>query len=291
MLDRDLGRRGVAERTRHEYGADADQFAHWATAGGWEPDTVDARTMRRYAASLSMEGLAAVTVARKLASLRSLYRVLREEDVVAQNPAELVASPKRPRKLPQVIRADDVATLLDRIPVSRPLDRRDRALFELAYACGLRAEELVNLDVSSIDFGGEELRVEGKGSKTRIVPIGEAAISALAGYLEHGRPAMLSDAPEPALFVSKAGRRLCTSDVRRRLKVWARRASSAAPAVAGAHPHSLRHSFATHLLEGGADLRAIQEMLGHSSISTTQIYTRVDSARLKTAYSASHPRA
>jgi integrase/recombinase XerC/integrase/recombinase XerD len=138
-----------------------------------------------------------------------------------------------------------------------------------------------------VDFDGEEVRVEGKGSKTRIVPTGEPALAAVARYLERGRPALAAGDGQPALFLSKSGRRLSTSDVRRRLRVWSRQAAL----QGGVSPHALRHSFATHLLEGGADLRAIQELLGHASISTTQIYTRVESARLKSAYARSHPRA
>jgi integrase/recombinase XerC/integrase/recombinase XerD len=159
-------------------------------------------------------------------------------------------------------------------------------MIELAYSSGLRAEEIVTLAVGGLDFDGEQVRIEGKGGKTRFVPVGETALAALTAYLERARPA-LAETGEPALFVSKSGRALSTSDVRRRLRVWARRS-----AVAGrVHPHALRHSFATHLLDGGADLRSIQELLGHASISTTQVYTRVESARLKSAYSNSHPRA
>jgi integrase/recombinase XerC/integrase/recombinase XerD len=160
-------------------------------------------------------------------------------------------------------------------------------VFELAYACGLRAEEIVDLDLDSVDFDAEQVRVEGKGSKTRFVPAGEPALRAVARYLERARPALAGATEEPALFLSKSGRRLSTSDVRRRLRVWARHAA----AQGAVHPHALRHSYATHLLEGGADLRAIQELLGHSSISTTQVYTRVESARLRAAYERSHPRA
>jgi integrase/recombinase XerC/integrase/recombinase XerD len=247
--------------------------------------------MRRYAAVLSENGAVASTVGRKLAALRGMYRAMREHGLIAQNPADLVAAPKRKQKLPKVLRPEDVATLLDRIPISTPLDRRDRAVFELAYACGLRAEEIVNLDIGSLDFDAEELRIEGKGSKTRFVPVGEQALMSVSDYLERARPALTADPGEPALFISKSGRRLSTSDVRRRLRVWAGRAADHAPALAGTHPHALRHSFATHLLDGGADLRAIQEMLGHASISTTQIYTRVESARLKSAYAQAHPRA
>jgi integrase/recombinase XerC/integrase/recombinase XerD len=287
LFDEDLRRRGSAEKTRRAYGIDTGQFAAWARAGGLEPEHVDVRSLRRYAALLGESGAQPRTVARKLAALRALLRVLREHGWLAHNPAELVSTPKRPQKLPGVLRPDEVAALLDRIPARTPLELRDRALFELAYASGLRAEELVTLDTGSVDHDGEEVRVEGKGSKTRFVPVGESALRALAAYAERGRPALDAATGEPALFLSKSGRRLGTSDVRRRLRAWARRAGLAG----GVHPHVLRHSFATHLLEGGADLRAIQELLGHSSISTTQIYTRVESARLRAAYQRSHPRA
>jgi integrase/recombinase XerC/integrase/recombinase XerD len=177
--------------------------------------------------------------------------------------------------------------MLERIPASTPLELRDRALFELAYACGLRAEEIVSLDLDSADFDSEELRVEGKGSKTRVVPFGEPARLALCAYLERGRSALAGPDSGTALFLSKSGRRLQAADVRRRLRIWARAAS-----IPGrVHPHQLRHSFATHMLDGGADLRAIQELLGHEQLSSTQIYTRVESARLRRAYEQSHPRA
>jgi site-specific recombinase XerD len=287
LFDADLRRRGMAEKTRRAYGVDLGQFALWCTTQDLDPTAVGPKDLRRYAAVLSGRDAVAATVARKLASLRAFYRTLREHGQVSQNPADLIASPKRPRTLPNVLRPDELAALLDRIPASTPLELRDRALFEVAYACGLRAEELVNLDATSVDFDAEQLRVEGKGSKTRIVPAGEPALRALGRYFERARPALAAGDGEPALFLSKSGRRLSTSDVRRRLRVWARHASM----QGGISPHALRHSFATHLLEGGADLRAIQELLGHASISTTQIYTRVESARLKSAYARSHPRA
>jgi site-specific recombinase XerD len=287
LLDADLRRRGAAAKTRRAYAIDVAQFAVWCGAQDLDPAEVTPRTLRRYAATLSDRRAVAATVARKLAALRALFRALREHGVVAQNPADLIPSPKRPRNLPRVLRPDEMATLLDRIPASTPLELRDRALFEIAYGSGLRAEELVTLDVESVDFDAEELRVEGKGSKTRIVPAGEPALKAVARYLERARPALGTGDGERALFLSKSGRRLSTSDVRRRLRAWTRRAE----VQGGVSPHTLRHSFATHLLEGGADLRAIQELLGHASISTTQIYTRVESARLKSAYAKSHPRA
>lgn len=286
-FDADLRRRGAAERTRRAYGTDAAELAAWATANGLGPNQVDYPVLRRWAARLSQKGAAPRTMARKLASLRSLFRTLLEHGEIQANPADLLPAPRIPHDLPTVLKPHDVAAILDRIPAATPLEQRDRALFEIAYACGLRAEELVDLDVGSVDFDAEQLRVEGKGSKTRFVPAGEPALKAVATYLERARPALQAAEESPALFLSKSGRRLSTSDVRRRLRVWARHAAT----QTGVHPHALRHSFATHLLEGGADLRAIQELLGHASISTTQVYTRVESARLRAAYAKSHPRA
>src|SRR3954452_11053366 len=221
LLDADLRRRNAAPRTRMAYRTDLVALAAWATAQGIEPTDIDHRTLRRHAATLSEAGNGATTVARKLAAARALFRALREHGLVAQNPAELVAAPKRARHLPSVLPSDDVAALLDRIPASTPLELRDRAMFELAYASGLRAEELVNLNVGSVDFDAEEVRVEGKGSKTRLVPAGEHALRALERYLQRARP-VLAVGPEPALFLSKSGRRLGTSDVRRRLRTWSR---------------------------------------------------------------------
>jgi site-specific recombinase XerD len=286
-FDADLRRRAAAERTRKAYGTDAAELAAWATAHGLAPAEVGYPVLRRWAAHLSQKGAAPSTLARKLASVRALFRTLVEHGVLDANPADLLPAPKQPRNLPRTLKPAEVARLLERIPAATPLEQRDRALFELAYACGLRAEEIVDLDLGSIEFDAEQIRIEGKGGKTRFVPVGEPALRAVAAYLERGRPALEAGDGDPALFLSKSGRRLCTSDVRRRLRAWARHAS----AQAGVHPHALRHSFATHLLEGGADLRAIQALLGHASISTTQVYTRVESARLRAAYARSHPRA
>jgi integrase/recombinase XerC/integrase/recombinase XerD len=286
-FDRELRRRGAAEHTRRAYGADAGELAAWAAAAGLGPADIGYPALRRWAARVSGGGIAPRTLARKMASARAFFRVLVEHGELRANPADLLASPKLPQRLPRTLKAADVAGLLDRIPATTPLELRDRAMFEIAYGCGLRAEELVNLDRGSVEFDAEQLRVLGKGSKTRFVPAGEPALRAVARYLERGRPALAGATGEEALFLSKSGRRLSTSDVRRRLRVWARHAA----AQGAVHPHALRHSFATHLLEGGADLRAIQDLLGHSSISTTQVYTRVESARLRAAYERSHPRA
>ena len=289
-FDDDLRRRAVAEKTRRAYAIDAGQFAAWAGERGLEPASIDVRALRRYAAGLSEHGCAPSTVARKLAALRGLFGVLVRDGTRTENPAELLSSPKRAQRLPHVLKPGEVAALLDTIPATSSLELRDRALFELAYGSGLRAEELVSLDVVALVFDAESVRVEGKGGKTRIVPAGEHAMRSLARYLERARPA-LQVPGETALFVSKSGRRLSTSDVRRRLRTWARHSVARVPSLADAHPHALRHSFATHLLEGGADLRSIQELLGHASISTTQVYTRVESARLRSAYARAHPRA
>jgi integrase/recombinase XerC/integrase/recombinase XerD len=282
-FDRDARGRGVAERTRHAYGTDLGRFAEWAKRMGLGPEAVRHRDVRRYAAGLSQGGAAPATVARKLAAIRGLFDHLVRSERIGQNPADLVSSPKRDQKLPQVMTGEQVRTLLERIP----LELRDRAMLELAYSCGLRCEEIVLLDLGAFDFETEQLRVLGKGSKERLLPVGEPAQRALSAYLERGRGALANDGSERALCLSKSGRRLSNSDVTRRLALWVREAALAG----GVSPHSLRHSFATHLLEGGADLRTIQELLGHASISTTQVYTRVDAARLRDAYLATHPRA
>jgi tyrosine recombinase XerC len=284
---RTLRTRGASPNTLRAYAADLRELARWAGARGCEPGTLAYRDLRAYAAALSEQGLKRSTVSRKLAAVRSFHDHLVRYGSAAQNPAQLLPTPKREARLPRVLGPDEVEALLDGIPARTPLEVRDRALFELAYSSGLRAEEIVNLELGDIDFDAEAVRVTGKGSRTRIVPIGEPAGRALGRYLERARPGLAVRSDEPALFLSRRGRRLSTSDVRRRLSRWVR-----AAAVAGrVSPHTLRHSFATHLLEGGADLRSIQELLGHSSVSTTQIYTRVEPAHLRREYARSHPRA
>jgi len=283
----------MAENTRRAYGRDVEGLARWAQAHELDPVALGPRDLRRYAAVLSERGASRSTVARKLAAIRSFYRRALEREAVPANPADLVASPKRDAYLPRVLKPAEAAALVESIPAGDPLALRDRAMLELAYAGGLRAEELTNLDVADLDPDGEELRVTGKGGRTRVIPAGEPAWRALERYLDRGRSALAAPAerPEPALFLSKSGRRLSTSDVRRRLARWARRAGLPPDFPTGLSPHALRHSFATHLLEGGADLRVIQELLGHATISTTQIYTRVEPGRLRRQYARAHPRA
>jgi integrase/recombinase XerC/integrase/recombinase XerD len=285
-FDEGLRRQALAEKTRRAYGVDLGQLAQWAGTQGLEPEQLDFRALRRFAGVLSERGMSRSTVARKLASIRSFYAQMVRAGRMEASPADLVSSPKRDSHLPTVLKPAELTTLLDSMPGSTPLELRDRAMFELAYSAGLRAEELVDLDLVSLDPDAEELRVEGKGGRTRVVPAGEPAWRALRAWLERGRP-QLERERDPALFLSKTGRRLSTSDVRRRLAGAVRGAAM----QGGVSPHTLRHSFATHLLEGGADLRSIQELLGHASISTTQTYTRVESLRLKRAYAKAHPRA
>jgi site-specific recombinase XerD len=287
LFDRDLIARSAAEATRKAYSNDVGQLAVWADSMDLEPGSMGHRDVRRFAAVLSERGISKAGVARKLAAIRAFYSALLRADEVSANPADLVATPKQDRKLPRVLSREEMQTLLDRIPIRTPLEMRDRAMLELAYSCGLRAEEVVNLNTDSPDFDGERLRIEGKGGKTRIVPMGEPAQAALTGYLERGRHALVGASEEQALLVSKSGRRLHPSDVRRRLERWVREAAIAG----GVSPHALRHSFATHLLEGGADLRSIQELLGHASLSTTQVYTQVEPSWLQSQYARSHPRA
>jgi integrase/recombinase XerC/integrase/recombinase XerD len=292
LLEEDLTRRHRAPRTRRAYRSDLAALGRWAAAQGITPRTLGPREVRCYVAHLTQGGASPATSARKLAAARALFTSLREHGVLAQNPADLVSTPRRARRLPRVLSARDASRLLSAIAAGAPLELRDRAMFELAYSCGLRAEELVTLGRGDLDFDAEQLRVEGKGSKTRLVPVGEPAQIAVRDYLERARARLSAraprSAPEPAaMFLSNNGRPLSTSDVRRRLRRWALRAGI----EEGFSPHALRHSFATHLLDGGADLRSIQEMLGHASVSSTQIYTRVESARLKSAYARSHPRA
>jgi integrase/recombinase XerC/integrase/recombinase XerD len=329
LLQEDLRRRDAAERTRKAYGADLEQFASWAVASRLAPADVGARDVRRYVARLSESGAAPASTARKLAAVRGLFASQREHGRIAASPADLVATPRQPSRLPRVLKVAEVQELLESIGSQNagpeppnPLELRDRALFELAYACGLRVQELVSLRSTDVDHDGEQLRVEGKGRKTRYVPVGELALGAVRDYLERGRPvlavartragketgaAVASTARARTdgelggpLFLSKSGRRLSASDIRRRLCTWTARTGVGGTSAAGAagslgaggvSPHMLRHSFATHLLDGGADLRSIQELLGHASVSTTQVYTRVESARLKSAYARSHPRA
>jgi site-specific recombinase XerD len=300
-LSGDLRRSGASPATLIAYERDCAQLAEWATRRDLQPGALQPRILRRYLAELAEARLRPATRARKLSALRSLFESMRKRGQIAANPAELLANPKLGRSLPKLLAAEDMRRLLESIPARTALECRDRALLELAYSCGLRAAELRTLTIAAVDLDREQLRVEGKGAATRVVPIGEHASFWLREYLARARPelagrssfersaagARAGSAPEGLLFLTRSGRALASSDIRRRLALWLRRSGLAG----AASPHALRHSFATHLLDGGADLRTIQTLLGHRSISTTQVYTHVSAAGLQRAYSRSHPRA
>jgi site-specific recombinase XerD len=243
------------------------------------PQGRGAQTSKRYARS---------TIARKLSVVRSFLGFCEDNGLLDASPAAGVGSPRVPRRLPQVLTQVQVADLLEVMSADKPLEMRDRALFELIYSSGLRCQEVLDLRLRDIDLGSREIRVKGKGRKVRVIPVGEVALVALERYLREGRSRLVKDAAqEDHIFLSRNGRPLSSSDVQRRLARYLARAG----APRGTSPHTLRHSFATHLLEGGADLRVIQEMLGHSSLRTTQVYTHVSAAHLRRAYRKAHPRA
>lgn len=283
----ELETRQSSPHTRRAYRSDLRELAAWAAGRDLDPPDVSYRLLRGFAAGLAARELDRATISRKLAAARGFFDHLRRQGTIASNPAELLPNPRGASRLPRVLSPAEMRGLLDRIPARTPLESRDKTMLEIAYSCGLRCSELVGLELGAADFDAETLRVRGKGKKERIVPLGEPAQKALTAYLEKARPALAGDDREQALLLSKSGRRLSSSDVTRRLNRWVKEA-----AVAGrVSPHALRHSFATHMLEGGADLRSIQELLGHASVSTTQIYTRVEPSRLRRAYGGAHPRA
>jgi integrase/recombinase XerD len=227
------------------------------------------------------------TIHRKSACLRSFYRHLRREGLRESDPTASLSAPRRSRKLPQVLTRDEVEELLSQPSGTDPSALRDRALLEVMYASGLRASEAIGLELSDVDLEERVLRARGKGSKERIVPIGQAALRALAAYLERGRPKLVKTSVEPHLFVNFRGGQL----TRQGLYKIVRRHAVTAGLADRMSPHTLRHTFATHLLAGGCDLRSVQEMLGHADVSTTQLYTHLSSERLKDVYFKAHPRA
>jgi integrase/recombinase XerC len=241
--------------------------------------------LRRYLAGLRQARYSRSTIARKIASLRSFYKFLAREGEVAANPVKVIRTPRQEKRLPKFLQPADVERLLAAPEGDDLLARRDRAILETLYSTGMRVSELVGLDLEDIDPLAEVVRVRGKGRRERLAPLGSYAVQALNAYLEARADADVKD--EQAVFVNRHGRRLNARSVRRKLAKYL--------AIAGldpsVSPHTLRHSFATHMLERGADLRAVQELLGHRSLSTTQIYTHVTASRLKEIYESAHPRA
>ena len=279
--------RAASAHTLRSYEDDLGLFARYLEenkAEGTDPLRVDSLRLRRYAAWLSGRGYAATTIARRLACLRSFYRYLRRQGQVSADPASGLRNPKQPRRLPRLLKVDDVIRLLEAIAVDTVFGVRDRALLETLYGGGLRVSELVGLNVEDIDFESELVRVRGKGRRERLSPVGPMAMEWMRRYLPLRQP---HRSPEPALFLNRYGARLSARSVGRFLEDHLARAGLNSSA---ASPHTLRHSFATHLLDRGADLRSVQELLGHRNLTTTQIYTHVTRDRLLHIYQEAHPR-
>jgi site-specific recombinase XerD len=285
--------RGRREHTVDAYGRDAVDLARRVTAWGLQrPGEVTRDDLRRYLAELADEGYARSTVARRTSTLRTWFALLERRGMVTEDPAALLATPKQGRHLPRVLRADQVSSLIEAADGADAAGLRDRALLELLYASGARVAEACGLTLDALDLAQAQVRLDGKGGKDRIVPIGRAAVAALTTYLKDARPVLLAGAtssPPSAVAVVLRGDRggpLGTRDARTIVERVALRAG-----VGHVTPHTLRHSFATHLLEGGADVRVVQELLGHASLATTQRYTHLSRGRLREIHAMAHPRA
>jgi site-specific recombinase XerD len=270
-IDRFLEHGGLSEATRRAYDSDLGAFARWLDDRALTLDDVDARVLADWVGDLGSgrRRLAPATISRRLAAVRSLVRFTLGPTRVPDG----AFAPRRSRRLPDAPKPEEIEQILELVAGDTALELRNRALLEVLYSAGLRSAEAVALDLADVNFEREALHVRGKGDKERVVPLGEEAAHHLARYLRGARPELARGAVD-AVFLSARGRRLDTSTVRRLVR----------------NPHRLRHAFATHLLEGGADLRTIQELLGHASLSTTQIYSHVDAKRLRRVYDRSHPR-
>ncbi len=272
-------------RTCDSYQRDLSRLASWVSRNGltaWQ--RVTNHDLRRYVATLSREGLSGRSIARHLSATRRFYQFLLRERLASDNPALDIRAPKSGRRLPRVADVDQLNHLLDGQP-DDPLEVRDLCMFELMYSSGLRLAELASLDLDTVDLRGGEVRVQGKGGKERLLPVGRKAVTAIQAWLSH-RGALANDG-ETALFVSQRGERLSHRSIQARLSRW----GISRGADQKLHPHLLRHSFASHMLESSGDLRAVQELLGHADIATTQVYTHLDFQHLARVYDQSHPRA
>jgi integrase/recombinase XerC len=281
-LDHLRHERRLSPRTLAAYGRDGAALEKLAAGRDWP--RISVADIRRFVATLHSRGLSPRSLARLLSSWRGFFAWLARHREVAANPCQGVRPPRAPRTLPQALSPDDAVRLVA-IAGDDILALRDRALFELIYSCGLRVSEAAGVDVDALDRANGEARVLGKGAKTRIVPVGAAALAAIAAWLP--KRAGLAAPGECALFVTRRGQRITAREVQRRIKHWAR----AAGLEVDVHPHMLRHSFASHVLQSSGDLRAVQEMLGHASIASTQVYTHLDFQHLAKVYDAAHPRA
>lgn len=279
--------RGLAQNTLESYGRDLRHYAQFLGTEGSLDHTHSGATILAYLDSLSQQGLSTATAARRLAAIRAFYGYLDQERKVAEDPTRHLVSPKLRRRLPEVLTVTEVVRILEGPDLETPAGLRDRAMLELLYATGMRVSELVKLGLNDWTPNPPRLRCRGKGDKERIIPIGRSAVEMVARYLKNARPRLLRGRDPGVLFLNHRGREMTRQGFWKLVKKYT--------ALAGIErditPHTLRHSFATHLLENGADLRSVQEMLGHADISTTQIYTHVSRARLKQVYDESHPRA
>lgn len=288
-----LAARGASENTRRAYRTAVAQYLDWLAERGEDWRAPSRPVLRAYLAEMAARPLARTSISSRLAALRAFYRHARREGLVDGDPWSAIVTPRLPRRLPKVLSVEEIESLLDGATAGRSeaLVLRDRALVETAYAAGLRISELAAARVADLDLPRGELRVLGKGRKERVGLLGGPALDALAEYLTRARPVLVGsvrDRPDDgALFVNARGGRLGVRGLRHRVSLLLRRAGLAE----GASVHTLRHSFATHMLDGGADLRVVQELLGHASLATTQVYTHVSPARLRAAYRAAHPRA
>ena len=289
--------RNYSPNTAAAYAQDLDCFLIWASNCGIDVLQATHRDFRRFLSSLSGAGYAKTTVNRRLSAVRSFYSWLVREGVIESNPAAVVLSPKLPKSLPHVLSQEDVEKLLECADASTPAGALDAALVELLYASGARIGEVASLDVDRVDFSDKSVRLFGKGSKERIVPLYPAALHALDAYLAHARPMLLANHKggltaeeaadaQRALFINARGARMSERSLRARFEKLLARAGLAGMAT----PHTMRHTFATEVLDGGADLRSVQEMLGHASLSTTQIYTHLTPERLREVSLQAHPR-
>jgi integrase/recombinase XerD len=284
--------RGLSRNTLEAYRADLLQFGAYLGNHGYDVFVVGHAELAGFLTALAVGSserppVAAATLQRKAACLRSFYRHLRREGAIAHDPTAELRGPRKTQKLPEVLSRDEVNHLLGAPQGGSPAVLRDRALLEVLYACGLRASEAVELQLEDVDLDDELLRARGKGSKERLVPIGREAVSALRAYLTHARPALVGLRPERHVFVNRRGGGLSRQGLYKIVQGYA----GAVGLGDRMSPHTLRHTFATHLLAGGCDLRTLQEMLGHADIATTQLYTHLSTERLRDVYFGAHPRA
>ncbi len=279
--------RGSSENTIASYGRDLARYVAWlAERGVTDPEDVTRQLIEEHVGALVDVGLAPSSVERAVSAIKGLHRFMVADELCSAFPTADLPLPAKPARLPDVISVEAAARLLDQPFPQTPSGLRDRAILETLYGCGLRASELCGLDLRSVVLGEALLRVHGKGGKERVVPVMGTAAAALSAYLEQGRGELVGRRPTQAVFLNVRGGRLSRQSVHAIVERYGRVAG-----IEGLHPHTLRHSYATHLLEGGADLRAVQELLGHANIATTQLYTHVDRSHIRRVYLAAHPRA